>query len=154
MTSSEPFPNNQTIKMIKCDEGYSPGLYIDSLGFQTIGIGFCLDRIPMPEDVAEFWCQKILNKLDRNMALTPGNIFSIYIAQNPARKSALLNMAYQMGITGLCRFEKMWEALGAEDYEKAAREALDSLWAKQTKKRAKRVAEVIRAGDMNGYKIG
>ena len=53
-------------------KGFSQKIYIDTLGFQTIGIGFCLDKIPMPEEVAEFWCEFILKKLDKKYGEYPG----------------------------------------------------------------------------------
>ena len=146
-------PSTKTPQMVKSDEGFSPGLYIDTLGFQTIGIGFCLDKIHMPEEVADFWCGAILDHLDQNMANTPEDISRTYLELSPERKAAILNMAYQMGISGVCKFQKMWAALAAGDYEEAAKEALDSVWAKQTKKRAKRVSEVIRSDSLECYRL-
>ena len=35
--------------MLIRDEGFRGELYQDTEGFNTIGIGFCLDRIRMPE---------------------------------------------------------------------------------------------------------
>ena len=58
---------------------------------------------------------------------------------------ALANMAFQMGISGLIKFEKMFAALDEGDYNTAADEALDSLWARQTPNRAERVTDVIRS---------
>ena len=57
---------------------------------------------------------------------------------------ALSNMAYQLGASGVMRFRKMVAAFKAGDFAEAAREALDSKWAKQdTPNRAKRVAALI-----------
>jgi len=57
----------------------------------------------------------------------------------------LTEMAYQMGGGSLNKFKKMKKALEARDYEKAAKEALDSAWATQTAKRAKTVANQLRS---------
>ena len=62
-----------------------------------------------------------------------------------------MNMSYQLGISGLYEFKKMWKALGEKDYKNASLECLDSVWAVQTKSRAKRIAEVIRTGTMRPY---
>lgn len=58
---------------------------------------------------------------------------------------ALGNMAYQLGSAGVFRFRRMMLALKDGDYQEAAREALDSKWAKtDSPARAKRVAALIR----------
>ena len=58
----------------------------------------------------------------------------------------LCNMAYNLGVPRLLGFERMWAALAAGDYERAADEALDSKWARQVGARAARVAALIREG--------
>lgn len=57
---------------------------------------------------------------------------------------ALSNMAFQLGSAGVMRFRRMVSALKRKDYVQAATEALDSLWARQTPARAKRMAALIR----------
>ena len=52
-------------------------------------------------------------------------------------------MGYQMGVSGLMRFRRMWAAIRRFDWTEAHREALDSLWAKQTPKRAREVAALL-----------
>lgn len=123
---------------VEDDEGFSKKLYIDSEGYQTIGIGFCLDRIPMPRDVAEYWCRKILEARHKQIAAGPYG--DTYQGMTSERKKIILNMAYQIGIGGLYRFKKMWAALEARDYQTAAKEMKDSVWYNQTKKRASRLA--------------
>ena len=54
-----------------------------------------------------------------------------------------MNMAYQMGVPGLLRFKKMLSALEAGDWKTAEKEALDSLWARQTPRRAREVASLL-----------
>lgn len=58
---------------------------------------------------------------------------------------ALANMSYQLGSAGVMRFRRMVRAVKVGDYAEAAKEALDSKWAKKdTPRRAKRVAALIR----------
>jgi lysozyme len=45
------------------------------------------------------------------------------------------------------RFKKTLAALEARDFDRAADEALDSLWARQTPNRAERIAAAIRKGE-------
>jgi len=53
-------------------------------------------------------------------------------------------MCFNLGLSRLLKFEKMLLALETGDYEVAATEALDSLWACQVGTRADRVAELFR----------
>lgn len=60
-------------------------------------------------------------------------------------QDVLIEMAYQMGISGLLNFKKMLGALSTKDYNKAADEMLDSRWAKQTERRANYLAYIVRS---------
>ena len=63
------------------------------------------------------------------------------------RRRVLANMGYQLGAGGLMGFKRMLVALERGDYEAAAREMLDSKWAKRdTPGRAGRLAERMRRG--------
>lgn len=63
------------------------------------------------------------------------------------RRRVLANMGYQLGVSGLMGFRRMLAALERGDYDGAAREMLDSKWAKlDTPERAKRLAERMRRG--------
>ena len=63
------------------------------------------------------------------------------------RRRVLANMGYQLGVGGLMGFKRMLAALERGDYEAAAREMLDSKWAKRdTPARAGRMAERMRRG--------
>lgn len=53
-------------------------------------------------------------------------------------------MCFQMGRRGVLKFKKMVQAIDDCNYGKAADEMLDSLWAKQTPVRAKRMASLMR----------
>jgi lysozyme len=55
-------------------------------------------------------------------------------------KLGLLEMSYQLGVSGVMKFKNTIKCLKSGDYENAYREALDSTWAKQTPSRAERVA--------------
>ncbi len=138
------------LDMIEQDEGRRDTVYIDTEGHQTIGLGFCLDKMPMPREVADFWCNLILTQRHKQILIAT-HFGTVFKNLNPARQCAILNMSYQLGISGLFKFKKMWDALAVGDYQKASLEAMDSVWATQTKNRARRIAEVIRTGTMRPY---
>ena len=66
-----------------------------------------------------------------------------YADMPPAIRGALLDMSYQLGVNGVLEFHDMLAALAAGNYAEAHRAALDSRWAKETPKRARRVTQVF-----------
>jgi lysozyme len=131
------------LDQIKQDEGWREHVYQDHLGYDTIGYGFLVDERRgggMPREVGEFWLRFIIGRLTEELPRR----WPAWRDQPEGVQDALLNMAYQLGVTGLLGFAKMLAALEAGDRQKAADEALDSRWASQTPNRARRVAAMIR----------
>lgn len=64
----------------------------------------------------------------------------------PTRQDVLINMAYNLGIAGFLKFEKMLQAVKERDYQKAADEMVDSIWSGQVGKRADQLAYFMRHG--------
>ena len=129
---------------LRRDEGCSLQAYQDTEGWWTIGFGRLIDKrkgggisMAEAEDLLENDIEKFIDQMDAQM---PG-----WRDYPENTQLALANMAFQMGISGLMKFEKMFAALDEGDYNTAADEALDSLWARQTPNRAARVTDVIRS---------
>lgn len=143
-------PIDIAAKVLYYEEGYRPTAYYCSEGYPTIGIGqkigpkdYPLDayQFTLPIRVAVEWCK--VQVIDMDMVLSA---HTFYNHLNDARKAVIISMCYQLGMAGLLKFKKMLKALEDEDYEEAAKQALDSRWARQTPKRANRHAEVIKTG--------
>jgi len=134
------------ISDLKQEEGLKLVAYQDHLGFWTIGYGRLIDERKgggISEAEAEYLLRNDVAKVTSELAARcegwtdmPDNI-----------RRATANMAFQLGITGLLGFKKMWAALRAKDWDEAAEHALDSTWARQTPNRAKRVTDLIRKGE-------
>lgn len=62
------------------------------------------------------------------------------------RRDALIAMIYQLGPGGAMAFRRMRAAIAHNDWEEAARQALDSRWAAQTPARAREIAGILRSG--------
>ncbi len=125
------------------DEGFVPHAYRDHLGFWTIGYGFLIDERRggrIPKEVADFWLD---HEIEQRWSALARALPWLADEPEPIRR-ALQNMAYQLGIGGLLNFRRMIAALQAGNYVEAARQALDSTWARQTPNRAARVAALIR----------
>lgn len=64
----------------------------------------------------------------------------------PDRQYALVDMCFQLGIKGLKKFKYMLKAIEKGNYELAAFECLSSAYARQTPKRARKIAKTIKTG--------
>lgn len=65
---------------------------------------------------------------------------------NEARQQVLCEMQFNMGWPRLSGFKLFFEALNQWDFEEAANQMLDSLWARQVGNRAKHLAAAMRSG--------
>jgi lysozyme len=125
------------------DEGLITYLYYDSLGFATIGIGTCVDQrkgCGITEEEARYLA---MNRVRPLVAALGRNLPHFAGYPHPVRR-ALMNMAYQLGVSGVMKFQHMLAAIEAGDYNLAADEGMKSAWAAQTPGRAKRVTNMIR----------
>jgi lysozyme len=121
------------IEQVKEEEGFKGVVYKCSEGFDTIGYG---TRLPIIEAEAELIAEYRLNKAKAELT---SYLYNLDISQEAW--SILFNMSYQLGVRGVLKFKKMIKALEKQDYKTASKEGLDSLWARQTPKRAKRLME-------------
>jgi lysozyme len=129
------------VDQLKRDEGYKLMPYKDSLGFLTIGAGRCIEKVGISESEAEFLLENDIANVQRELAP-----FAWYQSLDMVRKAAIENMAFNLGIAGLLHFPSMIAALGAQDWQKAHDEALNSVWASQVGARANRIAQQILTG--------
>ena len=128
------------LENIKKHEGFVEHVYDDSLGIPTIGYGFAIKDLTLDEDIAEEILIRKLEKLKRNATAR----FK-WLEDMPVEvQEVILNMCYQLGVTGTSKFRKAISALQEGDWEEAANEMLDSLWARQTPNRAKELSDTIR----------
>lgn len=70
-----------------------------------------------------------------------------YKSLNDARQEVLVNMCFNLGISGLLGFKKFLSYLSKKDYKNAASEMLKSTWANQVGDRAKELSMVILTGE-------
>jgi lysozyme len=126
---------NDLIDSIKANEGFESKPYPDPIhGWEVPTFGHGLTYITEVE--SEMIVRNRVEKIREELGIKQ----PVFKTLTETRQDALIEMAYQLGIGGLMRFKKMWAAIEAKDFENAHDEALDSKWAKQTPKRAIRVA--------------
>lgn len=124
------------------EEGVRSVLYSDSEGVPTIGIGHNL-RTPISQKAID---QIYADDVDVAFTHTRGLFYGYWETFSLTRQVALISMCFQLGLGGLQDFRDMIRAIQAGDWERAAAEALDSKWAKQTPGRAQRIAHMLLTG--------
>lgn len=129
------------LKQLASDEGFSGVPYPCSEGKTTIGYGFNLEAWPLTE--AE--CLPILKSRAEKVKADLANRIGCFYALPERAQDVLVNMGYQMGVSGLLGFKRLLKALEARKYEDAYHEMMQSRWAQQTPNRARRLADVIRS---------
>lgn len=139
---SHRIDSHKAARYIQNNEGYERYTYTDSVGVSTIGIGFNLE-----EGFTEEECQAILQIRMRRFINELTAQIPAYTSSSCIRKIVLLDMAYNLGIGRLLKFKKMIAALDRGDYQLAAKEMLDSRYARQVKGRAKRNAFMMETGE-------
>ena len=118
---------------IKQEEGFSGTVYKCTEGFDTVGYG---TRMPITKEEAELLLEYRLKGMKAQLT---GYLYDIDIKDEAW--DILFNMSYQIGVKGVLNFKNMIKALKNNDYKEASIQMLDSLWAKQTPNRAKRLSD-------------
>ena len=134
----------QLERLLVHHEGMRLKPYTDTVGVLTIGIGRNLSQVGISEDEALFLMRNDLTKLED---LLEGH-FKFFNLLNAVRKMALVSMGFNLGFKGLLSFKKFLHALAEQDFENAAREMLESKWARQVGQRAIDLSEMIHTGEM------
>jgi len=133
--------------MLKRHEGLRLKPYKDSIGKLTIGIGRNLDDNGITEWEAG---QLLRNDLRRSISEAE-SIFPWFLYLDEVRQDVVLNMLFNLGMSRLLGFKNMLSAMKERNYQLAATEMINSLWAKQVGLRAEELAYMMLYGE---YKHG
>ena len=133
------------------DEGCKLEIYLDHLGYKTVGIGHLIteDDELYGFEVGTTVSQEHVDDLfHEDIQRTVRDCELLYSDFNDLPEEAQLciaNMCFQLGRPRLSKFKKMKMAVDNRDWVEASRQMLDSRWAKQTPNRAMRLAHRIQA---------
>jgi lysozyme len=122
-------------------EGLRLRVYQCTEGFNTIGYGRNLDQSGISREEAEFMLTADIEAVERQL-----DTVDEYVALDPIRQTVIANLCFNVGFRGLMQFKRMWKAIGKQNYVAAAREMVDSKWARQVGNRAIELAEIMRTG--------
>lgn len=138
--------SDRLMAMLEADEGRVPHAYQDHLGFWTIGVGRLIDKRRggglSKDEIDLLLSNDIKKKTAEVQAALPW-----FAGLNEARQAVLVSMAFQMGTQGLLAFKRTLGSVRDERWHDAANGMLDSLWAKQTPLRARRMARQMETGE-------
>lgn len=138
-------------------EGFRSRVYKCSLGFDTVGIGYCIPANPLKlskseikslydvgisRDKAIHYLKLVCNQIESRLIRE----LRWFDALDSNTKFVLINMAYQMGVDGLLKFDNTLGLIKEGKLAQASKEMLQSKWAKQTPNRAKELATILSSG--------
>lgn len=129
------------------DEGEVFHAYQDNspLRLWTIGVGVMIDARRGGGITREESRYLLRNRLAR-LEVDLDKAIPWWRKLNPVRQRVLLNMAYNLGVTGLLKFKRALAAAKRGAYAEASRELMMSDWAPQVGPRADRLAAMMRDG--------
>ena len=141
-------------QLVKPEEGYRLKVYDDKDGEEilpgdtceghpTIGIGRALDTRGLTDDEVQY-----LYRNDKTSVISSVLVALPWAGTLDNRKYVLYAMAFQMGVAGLLKFERMLAAAQAGNWQIVHDEMLASAWAKQTPARAQRMAAIMLSGNI------
>ena len=144
------------------DEGCVLEVYKDHLGYYTVGVGHLIRpsdeewEIPVGTKITQTRADELLVKDFNNVLKECENSFSTswpdWMPNSDNKwedwpeevKLIVANMAFNLGLPKLKKFQKMLIAINMKNYVLASKEGLDSRWAKQVYNRAHRLMDRMR----------
>lgn len=119
------------LKTIISHEGTSSFAYKDTRGYLTIGCGRCIDsrcHNGLSPDEINYLLNGDIKRCVEQLSSKP-----YYNIQDQIRKEVLIELVFNLGISGLEDFVNFLHKMTTKDYVEAIVELKNSLWAQQVK---------------------
>ena len=120
------------LERVKEHEGFRSKVYKCTEGFDTIDY--------------EFAIKDLVEKLDALIKRVKDKFSWLENAPQEV-EDVLVEMSYQMGVSGVSKFKNALKYMEHNNWTRAAEEMLDSKWHRQTPNRAKELSSIIRGLD-------
>ena len=116
-------------------------------GHATIGIGRNVSEsgLGLSDIEVEFMLEEDIARCAEEL----GREFNWFSGLDEARRDAMIDLVFNMGLTRLNGFKKALAAMADANYDLAAAEFMDSKWASQVKDRAIEICAMIKTGNYN-----
>ena len=128
------------LERIKHHEGFRSKVYQCTEGYDTIGFGFAIKDLVLDEDIAEMILMRKLEDIMKRIQKK----FDWWKSADSDVKDVVVEMCFQLGVSGFSKFKKTINHLENKRYGKASVEMLDSKWARQTPNRALELSNIIK----------
>ena len=131
--------HDQLVERLVAEEGYRRTVYRDSEGVETIGYGF---RLSIGFTEAE---SRAVLGIRADSTLTQlARAWPPFASQPANVRLALADMAYELGTSGLLRFDTFLRLIEHDSLAAAVQDAeLHSEWAREVPERARSVLELL-----------
>ena len=138
------------VKMLRLHEGEVKTngrhlAYRCPAGYWTLGIGRNVDPengLGLSDDEVDYLLANDVNRVVKEL----GKAFPWFSGLNEARRDAMIDICFNIGLPRLKGFVKALSLMAEGDYDAAADEFMDSKWANDVGERAIRVATMISTG--------
>lgn len=137
-------------------EGVRTSPYIDTEGHKTIGCGHNMDAKPLSPQIGAWleihgsitmdMVRQLLDDDITDCIREVSGALPWYGREDDCRQRALIELAFNLGLTGLLGFKNTLNFWKNHQYEQAANGLLDSKWATQVGNRANVIADMVRTG--------
>ena len=137
-------------KEIEADEGVKYEIYLDHLGYPTVGCGHLIQ----PDDeeygkevgttITEARCSTLFASDIDGVLADCGRLYATFSDLPEEAQKIIANMMFNMGLTRLSKIKKMKAAIEKGDFKEAANQMHDSKWRTQVPNRAERLINRMR----------
>ena len=129
------------LERIKHHEGFRSRPYKCSQGHLTIGFGAAIKDLELDEDIAEMILIRQIDKRTKQIIKK----FPWWKSAEDDVKDVVVEMVFQIGLSGFSNFKLTIDHLVNKRYGKAETEMLDSKWGRvQTPNRALELSNIIK----------
>ena len=146
-----------SLEMLKRHEGFRATCSRCTAGKLTIGFGYNLDANPLhlskstvdeiiKDGITVKYAEDILRAMVNDITKTLQVKVEGFEKLDSARRWVLINMCYNMGLSGLLGFKNTLNLIHKGNYESAAYNMMQSKWAAQVKGRASELASIMKNG--------
>ena len=130
---------NLTSKVLKVDEGLSLKPYFCTSDKLSIGFGRNIEDMGITEEEAEFLLNNDIKRTTNEVI----DNFPWFGGLSDVRQCVVVSMVFNLGLPKFKEFKNTIAAIEQNNFVEAAREMLDSTWAKQVGQRADRLANAM-----------
>ena len=124
-------------------EGLRLDIYKDSVGIWTIGVGRNLEHVGLRSEAeAKFLLRSDLVAIRAELE----RAIPWLSDRSEARQHVLMDMAFNLGVSGLMKFEKTLRHVANGNYAAASVEMLRSRWSRQVHQRSVTLSEMMARG--------